>query len=298
MDNRNHQRIARSLLCGILVCAAAAHAQMPASTPPAAVRLEEKPLAALSAADTNPYGVQALALNPARWKHAETPHFILHYRRATEAQKVAREVEFTLWYVAQSLGAVPAQYKKRSHVYVFQDIREWSDFRDAVKMAEWTGSFAAGDDLFLHVGGAGEGFDSRILAHETTHAVVARLYPGSRWPRWLNEGFAETMAGASMAARKRVWAKGMEQQLENATLPPDEVTAITEYPQNPKEVTRFYQSSERLVRYLLNNQPKDRFPRFIDAVCEGLPFREAYLKVYGDQVKDYETFLKRYAQAR
>ena len=298
MDHSINQWIGRGLLFAAVLYGTAAWAAAPAGTPPGDVRLEEKPLTALSGTDTNPYGVKALSLAPARWKHAETPHFILHYRRATEAQKVAREVEFTLWFVAQSLGAGPERYAKRSHVYVFQDIREWVDFRDSTKVAEWTGSFAVGDDLFLHVGGAGEAFDSRILAHETTHAVVARLYPGQRWPRWLNEGFAETMAGASMAARKHVWAKGMEEPLEKATLSPDEVTAIVDYPADDEAVTRFYQSSEKLVRYLLGNYPKDRFPRFIDAVLEGLPFREAYLKVYGDQEKDYAAFLKTYGRVK
>ena len=47
------------------------------------------------------------------------------------------------------------------------------------------------DDLFLDVRAAQGGFDSQTLAHETTHAIVARIYGGRRWPLWLNEGFAE-----------------------------------------------------------------------------------------------------------
>ncbi|MDD5351221.1 MAG: hypothetical protein PHQ12_13505, partial [Chthoniobacteraceae bacterium] len=278
------RRALGGLLLAALVFGTAAARAADAGTPPADVRLEEKPFDALSGRDANPLGLKALALAPAKWKHAETPHFILHYRRATEAQKAAREVEFTLWFVAQSLGAGPERYAKRSHVYVFQDGREWVQFRPDAEVPDWTASFASGDDLFLHIGGPGEPFDSRILAHETTHAVVARLYPGQRWPRWLNEGFAETMAGASMAARKHVWAKAMQQPLDMALLSPDEVTAIVDYPPEHLDVARFYQSSEKLVRFLLSAYPKERFPKFIDAVLEGLPLREAYLKVYGDQV--------------
>jgi hypothetical protein len=297
MHSGIHRWTGRGLLFAALVCGAACRAA-DSGTPPADVRLEEKPFAALSGTDANPYGLKALATAPSKWKHAETPHFILHYRRATEAQKVAREVEFTLWFVARSLGAGPERYAKRSNVYVFQDAREWAQFGPDVEMPDWMTSFASGDDLFLHIGGPNEPFDSRTLAHETTHAVVARLYPGKHWPRWLNEGFAETMAGTSMAARKRVWAKGMEQRLEMASLSPDEVTAIVDYPEDRTDVTRFYQSSERLVRFLLDSYPRERFPRFIDAVLEGLPFRDAFLKVYGDQVKGYEAFLKQYERAR
>ena len=277
-----------ALLCAVS-CARGADA------PPAEVRLEEKPFAALAGHDANPLGLKALALAPAKWKHAETPHFILHYRRATEAQKAAREVEFTLWFVAQSLGAMPERYAKKSDVYVFQDEREWvTQFRPEAEVPGWTASFASGDDLFLHIGGPGEPFDSRILAHETTHAVVARLYPRQTWPKWLNEGFAETMAGASMAARKHVWGKAMQQELAEATLSPDELTAMADYPAKEEEVTRFYQSSEKLVRYLLYVYPRERFPQFIDAVCSGRPFREALAQVYGDQAKDYPAFLKQY----
>jgi hypothetical protein len=252
-----------------------------ADAPPAEVHLEEK-------------SFDALALAPAKWKHAETPHFIVHYRRATEAQRVVREVEFTLWFVAQSLGAAPERYAKKSDVYVFQDEREWNQFRPEAEVPGWTASFASGDDLFLHIGGPSEPFDSRTLAHETTHAVVARLYPRQTWPLWLNEGFAEAMAGASMAARQHIWGKGMQQELYDATLSPNELTTICHYPSDPLEVTRFYQSSEKLVRLLLNEYPKERFPKFIDATLLGFPFRDALLQVYGDQVKDYPAFLKQY----
>ncbi|MEI8235268.1 MAG: hypothetical protein WCH57_11370 [Verrucomicrobiota bacterium] len=278
-----------ALLCGVFSWAMGAD-----DAPPADVHLEEKPFDALSVRDAHPLGLKALALAPAKWKHAETPHFILHYRRATEAQKAAREVEFTLWFVARSLGAAPERYAKKSHVYVFQDEHEWSQFRPEAEVPGWSASFASDDDLFLHIGGPGEAFDSRILAHETTHAVVARLYPRQTWPLWLNEGFAETMAGTSIAARKHVWTKGMQQELSMATLSPEELTAISVYPKEEWEVTRFYQSSEKLVRFLLNTCPKERFPRFIDAVLGGRPFREAFLQVYGDQVKDYSAFLKQY----
>lgn len=33
-------------------------------------------------------------------------------------------------------------------------------------------------------------------AHETTHAVVARIYRRQRWPVWLGEGFAEYVGAA------------------------------------------------------------------------------------------------------
>ena len=270
--------------------------------PPREIPLVEKRAEQLSLHDNSPLGLKALAIAPAKWKHAETDHFIVHYRRATEAQKVVREIEYTLWFVAQSLGAAKERYARKSHVYVFQDHREWIGFRSEAGVPSWSASFATGDNLFLHIGGAGEGFDSATLAHETTHAVVARLYPNQQWPIWLNEGLAEYMSSASTAARKKVWTQGMQKGLSQASFPLAELVAMTSYPGKKgddeegaqKDVHRFYQSSEKLVRYFMNEFPKDRFPRFIDAILAKATFESAVLKIYGDQVKDYPAFVKQY----
>ena len=278
----------------VLLFGTAAWSARAEEPPSGEVRLEEKKFEQLSNQQIDPLGTQALAIQPAKWKHAETPHFIIHYRRATEAQKVVREIEFDIWYVANALAAGKERYAKKSHVYVFQDEREWKEFLSETSNPAWFGSFAHGDELFLHVGGMGEGFDSHTLAHETTHAVVARLYPGQRWPIWLNEGFAEYMGSASIAARKHQWTKGLQQELVKGTLSLEQLTSLKDYPADRQEVTRYYQSAEKLTRFLMNEFPKERFPQFIDAVVGGTTFADAVLKVYGDQVKDYPAFLKRY----
>jgi len=262
--------------------------------PPQDIPLVEKQAGQLSLKVTSAEGMKALAIAPEKWKHAETDHFIVHFRRVTEAHRVVREIEYTLWFVAQSLGATKERYAKKSHVYVFQDEQEWRDFLRQTTNPSWFGSFAHGDDLFLHVGGMGEGFNSHILAHETTHAVVARLYPNQRWPQWLNEGFAEYMGSASQAARKGLWTKGMQQTLSEASMPVEKLVAMQDYPTDRAEVDRFYESSQKLVRFLMNSYPKDRFPKFVDAILGGANFEAALLQVYGDQVQDYAAFTKRY----
>lgn len=264
--------------------------------PPRDIRLVEKKFEALANQDTNPMGVKALAIEPTKWKHAETDHFIVHYRRATEAQKVVREIEFDLWFVARALGAAKERYAKKSHVYVFEDEREWRGFVHQMEMPAWVASFAHGDELFLHVGGMGEGFDSTTLAHETTHAIVARLYPGHVWPRWLNEGFAEYMGTASQAARKKTWAKGMQKELSGVSLPLPELVALTDYPTEERAVRVYYQSCEKVVRLLMTDYPKERFPVLVEALLGGTPLETAIPQVYAPQVKDYADFLKQYGR--
>ena len=264
--------------------------------PPRETRLVEKKLEQLADQDTESLGVKALAIAPTKWKHAETENFFVHYRRVTEAQRVVREIEYDLWCIARTLGAPRDRYRSKSHVYIFQDEKEWKQFSTSIGKESWVASFAHGDRLFLHVGGIGEGFDSHLLAHETTHAVVARLYPNSRWPLWLSEGFAEYMGGASVASRKKQFIKSFERDLQKADRPLKELTALTTYPEDHEQVHRLYQSSEKVVRFLMTEFPKDRVPKFAEAMVEGQPLDSAVTAVYGDQVKDFDAFEKKYAR--
>lgn len=256
----------------------------------------EKKWEALTNQRVGQYGNTALAINASKWKHAETDNFIIHYRRVTEAQKVAREIEYDIWFVAKALGAKKEQYQTKSHVFVFEDEAEWKEFLSQTGTPEWASSFARKDELFLNVRlkrSAGR-FDSETLAHETTHAVVARLYPGRRWPLWLNEGFAEYMSGASIAARKNQSVKRHQQSLTEADMPFDGMIAQKQYPRSILEMHQLYQSSEKLVRFLMNDLPKERFSQFSEAMLSGKNLEAALLEVYGDKYKDFDTFKKKY----
>ena len=165
-------------------------------------------------------------------------------------------------------------------------------------MPSWFQSFAHGDELFLNVRQQNGILDSHSLAHETTHAVVSRIYKpartGKHWPLWLNEGFAEYMGGASVAARNHLPPALKERQLNHATIPLEELAAEKKYPDDPIKVAEFYQSSEKFVRFLMTKSPKDRFPAFIDTVINGGSMQAAVVKIYGDQYKDFDTFNKKY----
>jgi hypothetical protein len=164
---------------------------------------------------------------------------------------------------------------------------------------KWAVSYAHGDELFLNVRGGGNSgsgaiFDSHTLAHETTHAVVSRLYPRQRWPLWLNEGFAEYMGGASVAARKGITPRYFERDLKSAELPLDKLVTYKAYPKTPGEITQLYQSAEKFVRFLMTEFPKDRMAKFIESVMNGSEPQSAVMEVYGDKLKDWGDFQKRY----
>lgn len=269
---------------------------MPGGQPPREIPLVEKKWDALGDKEVSEEGRIALDIAPAKWKHAETDNFILHYRRVTEAQKVAREVEYDLWFVATTLGATKERYARKSHVYVFEDDDEWKEFLAKTKAPPWAASFAKGDELFLNVRRANDTgrFDSNTLAHEATHAVVARLFPGKRWPLWLNEGFAEYMGGASVAARKGQTVKRHQANLRMAEMPLPVMESLAEYPSSQEAVAQLYQTSEKFVRFLMNELPKDRIVAFIDAILAGKKMQDAVLEVYADRFKDWDAFLRRY----
>jgi hypothetical protein len=274
----------------------------PLSSPPSReIPLVEKKFDDLSNSKISPDGRLALSINPTKWKHAETDNFIIHYRRATEAQKVVREVEYDLWYVATTLRATKDRYDKKSHVYVFEDEKEWKDFLDqSANPMKWAASYAHGDELFLNIRGAGNSgsgsFDSHTLAHETTHAVVNRIFKGKRWPLWLNEGFAEFMGGASVAARKGQSPKRFERDLKMADLPLDKLAETTSYPTTEGAIHQLYQSSEKFVRFLMTEMPKDRIVTYIEAVLDGKSLQDAVLSTYNDKIKDWSDFQKKYAK--
>jgi hypothetical protein len=267
-----------------------------AEEPARDIKLVEKKWEELSNHDVSSDGQKALNIDPQKWRHAETENFIMHYRRVTEAKKVAREIEYDIWFVANALGASKERYARKSHVYVFEDDDEWNHFLSQSDAPPWAVSFAFGDELFLNVrrAQASGRFDSQTLAHETTHAVVARLYPNQRWPVWLSEGFAEYMGSASVAARKHQTIKRHQQDLHAADMSLSELESLQKYPEDRAAVSRLYQSGEKLVRFLMTELPKAKFPSFVDALLTGQSIQTAVLTVYKDDVKDFARFEQDY----
>jgi hypothetical protein len=279
---------------------AAPIASPPAATagtpPPHDVALQEKTWRELSNGEVHPIGQQALDIKPEQWKHGETENFIIHYRRLGDAHEVAREIEFDLWNVAQTLGAKPAQYQRKSHVFIFKDELEWKKFLAQTNDPTWSHSLAHGDELFLNVHEQSGVFDSHSLAHETTHAVVSRIYRGRHWPLWLNEGFAEYMGDASVAARHSQNVHRNQAPLSLAQMTIAELTAVQRYPAEKAQVDRLYETSAKFVRYLFNKYPKELFPQFVDRIIAGDPPPAALVATYGSDFADMALVERKFAR--
>ncbi|MDQ6624213.1 MAG: hypothetical protein M3Y86_12125 [Verrucomicrobiota bacterium] len=263
--------------------------------PPQNPPLQEKSWAQLSQPVVSPVGASALAIKPNEWKHAETENFILHYRRVRDADNVASEIEFHLWFVAKELGATKDQYARKSHVYIFKEEPEWRQFLATTSNPSWSYSFAHGDELYLQVRADNGAFDAENLAHETTHAVVARFYRGRHWPLWLNEGFAEYMGRASVAARHSQTVRRNQAFLRHAEMSVAELTAISRYPTEREQVHELYETAEKFVRYLYNRYPPALFPKFVAHILAGEPASTALAAVYGAEFSDMAGFERKFA---
>ena len=281
----------------VLQGAALSHTPAVASTPPPRnVPLIQRSWQQLSERTVSPAGASALETKSAQWRHAETENFILHFRRVGDANAVAREIEFDLWFVANELGATKEQYARKSHVYIFQDDREWQKFLAGTNAPPWAQSLARADELFLNVRSQSGGFDEETVAHETTHAVVARIYRNQRWPLWLSEGFAEYMGRASVAARHHQNVRRNQRALQMAELSVAQLTSLAVYPTTPEQVGQLYESAEKFVRYLFKNHPKQLFPKFAERVLAGDPAAAALAAVYGSEFDDMAAFERKFAR--
>ncbi len=266
--------------------------QAESQPPPRNIPLEEIDWDKIEIKNISKYGERALEVDRRKWRHAETDNFVLHFRRVTEAKKVAREIEFVLWFAAKLLHATPDDYQNKSHVFIFEDEQEWVEFVADTGLPKWSNSVAVGDELFLNVRYSGNSrrFDSNTLAHETAHAAVARIFKAKRWPLWLNEGFAEFTAVAGVAERKNQTLGRHLYPLKNAKFTLDELMNSDFYPKSTNEISQFYQSSERVVRFMMMELPDDRFREFVDALLVANNIEKAVIDVYGDKFEDYSEF--------
>jgi hypothetical protein len=102
------------------------------------------------------------------------------------------------------------------------------------------------------------------------------------------------MGGASVAARKGHSTRRYQSQLQFAELSLDQLESMTIYPEDEVAIHQLYQSSEKLIRFLMSELPKDRIVRFIDAILEGRRIKTAVLEIYPDKLRDWDAFERRY----
>jgi hypothetical protein len=263
----------------------------PSPPPREAVKLVEKTWAQLSDRSLSRRAQLALEDEKIKWRHGETEHFVFHFQRLTEAQRLAREAEFYYSKIKNDLAVESDRLEGRSHVIMFAKEDRWRRFAMEAEVPPWAIAFASGREMFMLVE-AGDRDASGRLAHEMTHLVFFRFVP-KPVPLWLHEGFAEYESKAAYAKFKGI-GQAPPQGQRKAAMDLQRLTSFKAYPENPGEVAQFYRESERLVRFLVTQHPRGTFVPFVNLLADGADFEEALLQTHAARYRKLDDFKKKF----
>lgn len=240
----------------------------------------------LSDKDISPQAKLALSIEPEKWQHAETPHFIYHFMDDKKAELVYTHAEVYYRWIKELFGVDEDSWKKKSHIFVFTDKPLWDDFTSRAKPNSKMEAFTTGWELFIYMNPYWLS-PIKSLSHEITHIIIFRFLDGPI-PLFLNEGIAEFI-GYKAAALK---ADGDEYRIRTISLIPEKdfipverLIEITSYPDSNIEV--FYRESELAVRFLITNYDGKKFYALLRTVSRGEPFKRALEEIYS---MEFETF--------
>jgi hypothetical protein len=116
-----------------------------------------------------------------------------------------------------------------------------------------------------------------VFRHELAHVALGDAVGDSRRvPYWFNEGLAVHLSGESSLLRLRtLWAATLSGRL----IPLERLDA--NFPADAIAADLAYAESADVVRFLLRQQERERFPRLIERVHDGESFQAALRDAYG-----------------
>lgn len=126
----------------------------------------------------------------------------------------------------------------------------------------------------------GVGFQPRLITHEAAHLLLNQaLGPNALpVPSWLDEGFASYVEPGSRAFSGR--------SLSNRGL---SLRAMTRLSGTPQSIGTFYQKSESVVAYMVNEFGMDSFQRLIKGLAQGRTMDQALTAAYGFDIAGLEA---------
>lgn len=249
----------------------------------------------LSDTKLTPTGSSAFDLYGDAWQHAETAHFVYHFRDGKLAETVLVNAEEYYHWVKETLGVIEDTQKRKAHVFVFDEREDWQAFNartpEKLPGAE---AFTNGFELYLYR----DPFflkPQRALAHEIAHVAVFRFVEG-QLPLFLNEGFAEYVATKAVARRAdgdEYRVKTFRKIAKDDFIPLEELAAMKSYPSGREEV--FYAESEFLARFLIQLRKPEDYYGFLRSAASGKEFSKALEEAYGMDYEETVAKFERYA---
>ncbi len=250
----------------------------------------------LSDKDVSPQAKLAVTQEKELWRHAETDHFIYHFKDPKEAETIYIHAEIYYQWVKELFQVTEDSWKKKAHIFVFEDEKVWQAFNSKAGPVLEGDAFTTGWELFIYRNPFWLA-PKKTLAHEITHVIVFRFLDGPI-PMFLNEGFAEFVSTRAVSTQfggneYDVRTLKLLEQSEYISL--EELTTLRSYPEG--RIKTFYRESELLVRFLIVNFDKGNFYLLLRAVSKGKPFREALEEIYHLDLAGLEEPFKTYAIA-
>ena len=250
---------------------------------------QEKPFDKLSTTETSDWGELALSVQPTKWKHGETEHFIIHFFH--NGDKIARRSEVFYAEIKDFFGnRLDMLARRKSHIFAFPDANDWHAFTGKIKQ-EWAGGITRGDEFFYLAANEEGRFDSKgkVQAHEMTHLIFNRFYR-RRLPLWLNEGVAEYFG-----QRKATTLMQFRQQMSTtAPYPLSELFQAMHYPERA-QIPAFYAEAAIILDFLTHTSERATLlPKFVDSMIASNDVPAA-LQIYGyKNPADFEAAYKNY----
>ncbi len=230
------------------------------------------------------------------WEHAQSRFFILHYQSLGYAKKVSRMADFQYQFIAADLPGFQDRLPHKSHITVIRNRGEWLQFLTSSQaFPSWAAAFVRGDMMFLYDMGDRE-TNAEILAHEMSHLVLNRFFRISP-PLWLNEGLAEWYGNTGYRT-----FKGLKVDLEENMgrlmdpLPLETLFGMSAYPEDNREISRFYATSKQVVGMLMLREGQAAFVRFLEAITvKGIDADQALSEIYGfDSVQEVQAAFRQF----
>ena len=245
-----------------------------------------------------PHGAEIIKRSP--WKHAETDHFIIHFLGEAEARLTVQYIEGVYTVLTQLMNLDPQRAQAKSHVFVFPEV-EWQSYLKSHGHPAQLAGFAYKTELLL---GAAAGRDDRadsikVLCHETTHALVARFYPASKPPLWMNEGLAEYIANRTMRTKGVAFPGKTRDEAQARMLgKPDADMDIAQLfirvrygnGTSPDRLAAFYANSQKCVQVLFEKLPVEGFAKFFNTLSAGNQPEVALAATFGKQCDSVAAF--------
>ncbi len=236
----------------------------------------------LSDKDLSPEGKIALSFQKERWKHAETNHFIYHFTDSKQAETVYIHAEVYYNWIKQLFGVSEDSWKKKAHIFVFQNPKIWREFLDRAQPSLQGDAFTNGWELYIWRDPYWLS-PMRTTAHEITHVILFRFLDGPI-PIALNEGFAEFVSFKALAmqlGQSEYDIRTLQLMPKEKFIPLKDLLPMRSYPKDKKDVELFYRESELFVRYLILNHDSKNFYKLLRDVSAGKPVIKSMENIYG-----------------